>query len=396
MTRNELERYLGRCVTITLLDNTVIEGTLHKTGEKAFENDPNLSVPVNFYFCIDVNNKVVKNTAFRVSHIRRISCCEKLRMTNFEKIKQMKEINKMKYYEINETAARQARECWSFRDYQHGSKTAEYKAKVDECYSLVDKLPDDLKEKGTTMADRYARRLAEWYNKQFRIEMMCPSVMISGGSNFPVRKKEKQNAARDRHYQLYDEIQKIPEKIKGLLRGTNIIKSGEADALEQLRKKAEKAEALQTEMKAVNAYYRKNKTLKGYKDYTDERAIELDKAIKESMYGVPFPPYALTNNNAKIRNTKARIKQLERLKEAAETATEQPKDEYKTDLFEVVENADIMRLQLKFDGKPDADTRTVLKQNGFRWSPSNGVWQRQLTDNANFALERVIKELKVR
>lgn len=89
MTRNELERYLGRCVTITLLDNSVIEGTLHKTGEKAFENDPNLSVPVNFYFCIDVNNKVVKNTAFRVSHIRRISCCEKLRMTNFEKIKSM-------------------------------------------------------------------------------------------------------------------------------------------------------------------------------------------------------------------------------------------------------------------------------------------------------------------
>lgn len=88
MTRNEFERYLGKCVTITLLDNTVIEGTLHKTGEKAFENDPNLSVLVNFYFCIDVNNKVVKNTVFRVSHIRRISCCEKL-MTNFEKIKQM-------------------------------------------------------------------------------------------------------------------------------------------------------------------------------------------------------------------------------------------------------------------------------------------------------------------
>ena len=300
----------------------------------------------------------------------------------------------MKYYEINETAARQARECWSFNDYQHGSKTAEYRAQVDKCYSLVDKLPDDLKEKGATMADRYARRLAEWYNKQFRIEMMCPSVMISGGSNFPVRKKEKQNAAQDRHYQLYDEIQKIPEKINGLLRGTNIIKSGEADALEQLRKKAEKAEALQTEMKAVNAYYRKHKTLKGYKDYTDERATELDKAIKESMYGVPFPPYALTNNNAKIRNTKARIKQLERLKEAAETATEQPKDEYKTDLFEVVENAEIMRLQLKFDGKPDADTRTVLKRHSFKWSPKNGVWQRQLTNNAKYAVQNIIKELE--
>lgn len=296
----------------------------------------------------------------------------------------------MKYYEINETAARQAREMWSFSDYEHGSKTAEYRKQVDDCYSLVDKLPDDLKEKGEAIADRYARRLAEWYNKQFRIEMMCPSVMISGGSNFPVRKKQKQNDAQDRHYQLYQEIQQIPEKISSLLRGSNIIKSGDADALEQLQKKVEKLEALQVEMKAVNAYYRKNKTLKGYKDYTDEK---LDEAIKDSLYGVPFPPYELTNNNAKIKNTKARIAQLERLKKAAETAAEQPKDEYKTDLFKVVENAEIMRLQLIFDGKPDEDTRTVLKKNGFKWSPSNMAWQRQLTENAKYALKRVIEEL---
>lgn len=299
----------------------------------------------------------------------------------------------MKYYEINEAAARQAREMWSFSVYEHGSKTAEYRAQVDRCYAAVDKLPDDLKEKGETIADRYARRLAEWYNKQFRIEMMCPSVMISGGSNFPVRKKEKQNAAQDKHYQLYDEIQQIPQQIDRLLRGANIIKSGDADALEQLQKKVEKLEALQAEMKAVNAYYRKHKTLKGYKDYTDEKAAELDEAIKESWCGVPFAPYSLTNNNAKIRNTKARIAQLERLKKAAETAAEQPKDEYKTDLFKVVENAEIMRLQLIFDDKPDAETRAVLKKNGFKWSPSNTAWQRQLTQNAKHALKRVIEEL---
>lgn len=297
----------------------------------------------------------------------------------------------MKYYEIDETAARQARECWSFSDYRRGSKTEEYRKQVDKCYSLIDELPDNLKEKGEVIADRYAKRLAEWYNKQFRIEMMCPSVMISGGSNFPVRKKEKQNAARDRHYQLYQEIQQIPEKIKALANGTNIIKSGDADALEQLQNKLAKAEALQAEMKTANAYYRKHKTMKGYKNYSDERAAELDRAIKESFDGVPFASYTLTNNNAKIRNTKARIAELERLKKAA---TEQTNEKYNTDLFEVIENADIMRLQLRFDGKPDADTRTVLKQNGFRWSPSNGVWQRQLTDNAKFALKRVIEELK--
>lgn len=100
---------------------------------------------------------------------------------------------------------------------------------------------------------------------------------------------------------------------------------------------------------------------------------------------------AVKQQNIKQKLTSVTV--LERLKE---TATEQTNETYNTDLFEVIENADIMRLQLRFDGKPDADTRTVLKQNGFRWSPSNGVWQRQLTDNANFALERVIKELKVR
>ena len=299
----------------------------------------------------------------------------------------------MKYYEINETAARQAREMWSFSEYEHGSKTAEYRAQVDKCYSLIDKLPDDLKEKGEVIADRYARRLAEWYNKQFRIEMICPSVMISGGSNFPVKKKEKQNAAQVRHYQEYQEIQRIPEKINKLSRGSSVIKSGDADASEQLRQKVEKLESLQAEMKAVNAYYRKHKTLKGYKGYTDEKAEKLDEAIKDSLYGVPFPPYELTNNNAKIKNTKARIAQLERLKKAAETAAEQPKDEYKTDLFKVVENAKIMRLQLIFDGKPDADTRAVLKKNGFKWSPSNTAWQRQLTQNAKYAVKRVIDEL---
>lgn len=300
----------------------------------------------------------------------------------------------MRYYEINETAARQARAMWSFSDYKQGSKTAEYRAAVDECYAEVDRLPEELKEKGAAMADRYARRLAEWYNKQFRIEMMCPSVMISGGSNFPVRKKEKQNAAQDRHYQLYKEIQQIPEKIAGLLRGTNIIKSSDADALQKLQQKVEKLEAWQAEMKEANAYYRKHKTMKGFKDFSDKRAETLDKAIEESWYKKPFAPFELTNNNAKIKNTKARITEIERLKKKAAEAAEQPESEKETTLFKIVENAEIMRLQVIFDGKPNAEARQIMKSNGFRWSPSNSAWQRQLTDNARYAVKRVQEQLQ--
>lgn len=89
MTRTEFEKYLGKDVTITLYDGAIYAGILHQTGEKAFADNPNLSVPLNFYFCIDENNEVVKNTVFRASHIQKISCNEKLRMTNFERIKSM-------------------------------------------------------------------------------------------------------------------------------------------------------------------------------------------------------------------------------------------------------------------------------------------------------------------
>ncbi|QNT77584.1 hypothetical protein JGUZn3_03270 [Entomobacter blattae] len=48
-----------------------------------------------------------------------------------------------------------------------------------------------------------------------------------------------------------------------------------------------------------------------------------------------------------------------------------------------------------FKGKPDEQTRTLLKKNAFKWSPSKGAWIRQITGNAQSAARRIIKELKV-
>ena len=192
----------------------------------------------------------------------------------------------MKYYTINEEAAANAKAMYSWFEYKHGTKTAEYKSEVDEAY-----------EKGLYMADRYAQKLAAWYNKLFAIDMRCPSVMIAGGSNFPVKKKEKQVAALDKHYALYGELQDYKEKIKKLAHSANIIKSSDSDAIDKLKAKIEEAQELQATMKAVNAYFRKHGTLKGYGDG------EYDSFPIDSLYGVPYPAYCLTNNNAKINNT---------------------------------------------------------------------------------------------
>lgn len=57
------------------------------------------------------------------------------------------------------------------------------------------------------------------------------------------------------------------------------------------------------------------------------------------------------------------------------------------------ENVEAMRVQLVFDGKPDDETRTLLKRNGFKWAPSQGAWQRQLNDAGKYAAHRVMEVL---
>ena len=61
--------------------------------------------------------------------------------------------------------------------------------------------------------------------------------------------------------------------------------------------------------------------------------------------------------------------------------------------MEVVENKEIMRVQLLFDGKPDESTRQLLKRKGFNWSPREKAWQRQLTENGIRAVKDILRVL---
>ena len=173
------------------------------------------------------------------------------------------------YYTINESAARRANDMNSFSDYKPGSATAEYRQMVDKAVEIAEhqkKRVDPMyHEKIDSLVDTYARKLAENMNSSFSIEARVPSILIAGGSNFPVRKKEKQNAARDRNMEDWNEIH-----------------GGKVEA-----------------------------------------------------------------------------------------------------------NREDNRLQIYFEEKPDEKTRETLKENGFRWSPKAGAWQRQLNDNAIYAADRL-------
>ena len=71
--------------------------------------------------------------------------------------------------------------------------------------------------------------------------------------------------------------------------------------------------------------------------------------------------------------------------EQEETANSEPKV-YAFEGFKIVKDFADNRLRILFDEKPAADVREKMKHNGFRWSPSAGAWQRQLTHNAVYSL----------
>ena len=120
----------------------------------------------------------------------------------------------MKIYQINENLARCAKNANSFSDYTAGEATNGYYGYLKRFNEAVEELieenkqsvNDEVMELINYYCDKYSKKLAFAINKENSIEAMCPSIMISGAGNFPVRKKEKQNAMRHSFWQEYGSL----------------------------------------------------------------------------------------------------------------------------------------------------------------------------------------------
>lgn len=197
----------------------------------------------------------------------------------------------------------------------------------------------------------------------------------------------------DAHWKELEYINSLPKKIEKILRGEVVIKSGDAEAIEKLEQKLADLEARKQMAIDGNKYYRKNKTLEGFVGIDEAKIKQTMDFINRGMFGSSTSIFDTTNLNQNIKSVKARIDQLKKEKEKGvqEVATI---TEEGNELFKVVENTEIMRLQLVFDGKPSEEVRDLVKKNGFKWSPKNNAWQRQLTENAKYSLSRIKPELE--
>lgn len=302
---------------------------------------------------------------------------------------------------INESTARLAKQMRSFDDYKEGSATASYNAQCAEAAAILEKVKakcatDEQRERAEYLYNRYCSVLAEAINRDNEIGTRCPSVLICGAGNFPTRKKEKQIAAWDKNMENWRKADHYLDMLKRA--HTLAVKSDDPEVLDFLRAKLAGLEEAHALMVSANAYYRKNKTLEGFEGIPADTMAWITRpgvylpggrngdGSPLAFYGKPFPTYELTNSNANIKRVKQRIETLEAVK--ASKSIEEEHDGYT-----YRENAEAMRVQLRFDGKPDDETRALLKRNGFRWAPSQGVLQRQLNDNGKYAAHRVMEVL---
>ena len=182
---------------------------------------------------------------------------------------------------------------------------------------------------------------------------------------------------QDRCVELQRKAEYFRRKASGV--GEGGVSSDDPDGADKLREQLAKAERMQSAMKAANKVYRSKLS----DDAKVAAIVALGVSEKAARGGlspdfcgrIGFPNYAITNNGANIRRLKARIESLTALAATAD----QPDKEHDCGAYQVVECFSENRLRVFFPGKPSDAIRTVLKHNGFHWSPEAGAWQRMLS-----------------
>ena len=243
---------------------------------------------------------------------------------------------------------------------------------------------EKLREAGAD--DRALKKYENLWVKWMQAQGRCLSPMITGPANFPVARNQK--ALDAEHKACAACIEYFDRVMAALQKAANPelrpIMSGDPDALDRLKEKLASLKKAQETMKAANALLRKKPIDKARLAEilgSEERA---EKALEPDFLGsIGFPRYALANNRAEIKRIEGRIKQIEARKESSQK-------DVRLSGVRVHENTDIMRLQIFFEDKPDREMIALLKKNAFKWAPSQGAWQRQLTNNAVYAFKSQI------
>jgi hypothetical protein len=234
----------------------------------------------------------------------------------------------------------------------------------------------------------FKKHLSAWLTAHSR----CMSTWVTGAAKFPIQKAARANAAEQKRLAEFQEWRK--RAIKALIRWSRTPGS----EVDEMTRKIAEAEAAQEHMKQANTIIRKHRNapeaaIPALMDKLKLSEKQAQKLITPDVMGdIGYAGYRLTNNNANIRRMKERLVELQRKEASSESETKTL--DFTGGYVDMDFQAD--RIRIHYPGKPDANTITKLKRNGFRWSPSQTAWQRQLTTAAIHSTIAVADDINIK
>lgn len=308
--------------------------------------------------------------------------------------------------------------------FDHGSVAARDALRRVDAYREKNKIQDDWNDEQKAYArqreEEYKQLITEYYNDSNNRFANNPSWAVTGRANYNVKRSEKLSQAANNKANEYEEklkrfedntrrgieqrageAQQISRWRQGKWKNGETISADDPLASKKLQAKLEYQQESQQRMKDANAYYRKNGTMQGFTGFNERTNANIDSQMADmkargytSFARQPFSSSSLSNNNAQIKATQQRIAQQQKLDTARTSGSKNGGSAggFSFKGGNVVQNTSINRLQIKFDSIPDASVRSKLKSEGWRWSPREGAWQRQLTDNAERSAKRILGE----
>lgn len=254
-----------------------------------------------------------------------------------------------------------------------------------EFYNLMMQDIEEISEADEETKEAYKKRFEQFFVSWLNANSRCASSMITGPANFNVRKHEKANNSERNHYNAFMLWREKAKK--AICKRSQPVKTFSS---ELVRYKEELA-AMQKNhelMKESNKMIAKAK--KEGKDISNELMTFVGISKFDAEWAMKWG-FGLQNNNANMKRVEQRIKELE---QKEQNATNVGSQETRYNGFDLIMNHEADRIQIKHDSRPSAEVITKLKKNGFKWSPSQGVWQRQITQNAIWTTNHLIKELQ--
>lgn len=267
----------------------------------------------------------------------------------------------------------------AYRAYQNISFTPEERAK-STVITYEHMLNDDLASIPESEKERYIKNYNKYLFAWLGAMSRCLSSMITGPARFPVERNRKNcDIERKRSIEFSNWREKALKSISRKIEQSKTEDQKFSERWDSLKKEISQKISWgsvantygMVERLAYNGEVELvNNCLELITEYnnTHERPFMTS---RHKVWGLP------------------EIAQQIRDKKQATKSTENEENEING--VRIVKNHQIDRIQLFYSEKPSSDTIALLKKNAFKWSPSNGCWQRQLTANAISAVNRIIK-----